>query len=307
MGAIYPLILDKKRTLMIDKMKERHFTYLMVLAMLLWGGGWSALKILTYELPMDVIIFWRFFIMSLSFLPILYFFKTPMKLNINSIKYVAGSSVLNISFMFSSFLGIKYGYAGAGSVIITTFSPIMTFLLVAIIFRKRLSNIQYFGLFLGLIGGYILLQLNDLELFLNSSNIYFLLCAIIWAGVTILSQHSQKHIHPVHYSFLISIVATIFTFIYAYNSDLLSVFSQGLEFWIAMIYLAVLGQSVATTIFFIASGKLGSEKTSSFMFLVPVFALASAWIILDEPMQLHIILGGVISMLAVYYINKKNN
>jgi drug/metabolite transporter (DMT)-like permease len=279
----------------------------MVLAMLLWGGGWSALKILTYELPMDVIIFWRFFIMSLSFLPILYFFKTPMKLNINSIKYVAGSSVLNISFMFSSFLGIKYGYAGAGSVIITTFSPIMTFLLVAIIFRKRLSNIQYFGLFLGLIGGYILLQLNDLELFLNSSNIYFLLCAIIWAGVTILSQHSQKHIHPVHYSFLISIVATIFTFIYAYNSDLLSVFSQGLEFWIAMIYLAVLGQSVATTIFFIASGKLGSEKTSSFMFLVPVFALASAWIILDEPMQLHIILGGVISMLAVYYINKKNN
>lgn len=307
MGAIYPLILDKKRTLMIDKMKERNFTYLMILAMLLWGGGWSALKILTYELPMDVIIFWRFFIMSLSFLPILYFFKTPMKLNINSIKYVAGSSVLNISFMFSSFLGIKYGYAGAGSVIITTFSPIMTFLLVAIIFRKRLSNIQYFGLFLGLIGGYILLQLNDLELFLNSSNIYFLLCAIIWAGVTILSQHSQKHIHPVHYSFLISIVATIFTFIYAYNSDLLSVFSQGLEFWIAMIYLAVLGQSVATTIFFIASGKLGSEKTSSFMFLVPVFALASAWIILDEPMQLHIILGGVISMLAVYYINKKNN
>jgi len=278
----------------------------MLLAMLLWGGGWTALKILTYELPMDVIIFWRFFFMSLSFLPILYFFKKPLVLTKDSLKYVAGSSVLNIAFMVSSFMGIKYGYAGAGSVIITTFSPIMTFLLVALLFRKKLQNKQYFGLLLGIVGGYILLQLNNPSLFFNSSNIYFLLCAALWAGVTILSQHSQKHIHPIHYSFLISVVATLVTFIYAYNANLMAVFSQGLEFWIAMIYLAVLGQSVATTIFFIASGKLGSEKTSSFMFLVPLFALASAWLILDEPLELHILVGGGVSMLAVYFINKKH-
>jgi drug/metabolite transporter (DMT)-like permease len=181
----------------------------------------------------------------------------------------------------------------------------MTFLLVALIFRKNLSRLQYIGLFLGLLGGYVLLQLDDLSLFLNGSNIYFLLCATIWAGVTILSQHSQKHIHPVHYSFLISIVATISSFIYAYDSDLLVVFEQDSTFWIALIYLAVLGQTVATTIFFIASGKLGSQKTSSFMFLVPVFALLSAWFILDEKIELHIIIGGFISMLAVYFLNKK--
>lgn len=73
-----------------------------------------------------------------------------------------------------------------------------------------------------------------------------------------------------------------------------------------MIYLAVLGQSVATTIFFMASGKLGSEKTSSYMFLIPIFALFIAWFVLDEPLQTHIIIGGAISMLAVVFINKKN-
>ena len=111
----------------------------MLLAMLLWGGGWTALKILTYSLPMDIIIFWRFFLMSLAFLPILYYFKMPLKFNRGALKYVAGSSILNISFMVFSFMGIKYGLAGSGSVIITTFSPIMTFILVAIIFRKNLS------------------------------------------------------------------------------------------------------------------------------------------------------------------------
>ncbi|MDH4944766.1 DMT family transporter [Sulfurimonas sp. C5] len=278
---------------------------LMILAMFFWGSGWSALKILTYELPMDVVVFWRFFFMSLTFIPVLIYFNKPLRLTKDSLKFILSSSVLNVSFMFSSFYGIKYGLAGAGSVIITTFSPIMTFLLVALLFRNRLHNRQYFGLLLGLVGGYILLQLNDFSLFLNSANLYYLLCAVIWAGVTVLSQHSQKHIHPVHYSFFISVVATVFMFFYSYDSNLSAVFDQDLKFWSALIYLAVFGQTIATTIFFIASGKLGSEKTSSYMFLVPVFALLSASVLLDESMQLHVIVGGVISMLAVYFINKK--
>jgi len=287
------------------KNDDRLYQKLLLLAMLFWGGGWTALKILTYNLPMEVIVFWRFFLMSLSFLPILYFFKKPIKLNWDNLKYILGSSVLNIAFMVSSFYGIKYGFAGAGSVIITTFSPIMTFLLVAILFRKNISTKQYFGLILGLMGGYILLELNNFELFLNGSNFYFLLCATIWAGVTVLSQHSHKHIHPIHYSFFISLIATVVTFIYAKDAPLMAVFSQGVDFWIAMIYLAVFGQTIATTIFFIASGKLGSQKTSSFMFLVPLFALLSAWVVLDEPIQLHVIIGGAISMIAVYFINKR--
>ena len=286
-------------------MKDKQYSYFLVLAMLLWGGGWTALKILTYDLEIEVIIFWRFFIMSISFLPILYFIKIPLTLNRMSLSYIAGSSILNIAFMVSSFLGIKYGLAGAGSVIITTLSPVATFLLVAIIFRKRVQSRQLLGLSLGIAGGVILLQLNDIELFFNSSNIYFLLCALIWAGVSILSGHSHRYIHPIHYSFFISVIATIATFIYAYDSALSSVFSQGWEFWSAMIYLAVFGQTVATTIFFMASGVLGSQKTSSFMFLIPLFALLSAWIILDEPIQMHIVIGGTISMIAVLFINKK--
>jgi drug/metabolite transporter (DMT)-like permease len=95
------------------------------------------------------------------------------------------------------------------------------------------------------------------------------------------------------------------SFLYAKDSNLAAVFQQNSQFWIALIYLAVFGQAVATTIFFIASGKLGSEKTSSFMFLVPLFALFSAWLILGEPIELHIIIGGLIAMLAVYFINKR--
>jgi len=286
-------------------MHTSHFTLLLILAMFLWGAGWSALKILTYELEMPIILFWRFFLMSITFLPILFFLKKPISLNKSSLKFILSSSVLNIAFMVSSFFGIKYGTAGAGGVIITTLSPIMTFILVYIVFKTKLHLNQLIGIVIGLIGAFVMLELNDMNLFFNGSNIYFLLCAMIWAGVTVLSQHSHLHIHPVHYSFFISVIATIVTFIYGYSSDLSKVFSQSKEFWIALIYLAVLGQSLATTIYFIASSKLGSEKTSSFMFLVPLFALLTASLLLNEDIQKHILIGGFFSMLAVYFINKK--
>jgi len=288
------------------KNETRKYQYLLLFAMLLWGGGWTALKILTEALPMDIIIFWRFFLMSLSFIPLLYLFKKPLHLSQKALPYILGSSLLNIAFMVSAFYGIKYGLAGAGSVIITSLSPLMTFLFMLILFQKRIHKLQYIGLILGIIGGFIILELQEYQLFFDGSNAYFLLCAIIWAGVTILSQKSAQEIHPIHYSFYISIIATLFSYFYASSSDLSAVFSQGLSFWVALLYLAVLGQTVATTIFFMASAKLGSQQSSSFMFLVPVFALASAWIILDEPIQMHIIVGGFISMLAVYFINRSD-
>lgn len=233
------------------------------------------------------------------------FFKEPIRLGKKSLKFIFASTILNIGFMVSSYFGVKYGFAGSAGVIITTLSPVMTFLLIAIIFRKRLLNVQYFGLFIGVIGGVIMLELHNYQDFFLGANLYFLLCAVFWAGVTMLSQHSQVHIHPVHYSFFISVVATFFTFIYGFNDNLLAVFDEGLKFWSALIYLAVLGQSVATTIFYIASGKLGSEKTSSYMFLVPLFALLIAYFFLDEPLEYHILAGGTLSMVAVYFINKK--
>ena len=277
---------------------------LLVFSMLLWGGGWSALKILTNSAEIEIILFWRFFLMSIAFIPILIYLNKPINISKSSLKYVLSSSVLNVAFMVSSYYGIKYGTAGAGGVAITTLSPIMTFLLVYLVFRKKLNMNQAIGLIIGFVGGFILLELNDFSLFLNGSNIYFLYCAIIWAGVTMLSQHSHKHIHPVHYSFIISIIATIVTFIYGYSYGLESVFSQSTKFWIALIYLAVFAQSIATTIYFIASAKLGSQVTSSFMFLVPLFAVLIAWLLLNESIELHILVGGSLSILAVYFINK---
>ena len=270
--------------------------------MFLWGAGWPALKVLTYELPLEVVSFWRFFLMIFAFIPILYFFKQPLVLKKEAIIYIIPSAILNVLFMVFAFIGVEKGFAGSGGVIITTLSPVLTFILVSLIFKKHPPKMQIVGLIIGFIGGLIMLQINALHF--NGAEFYFLLCATVWAILTLIAQQSHKVIHPIHYSFFIAIVASVIFFFIALPYDILAVTSQGIKFWSGLLYLAILGQTIATTIYFIASGKLGSAHASSYMFLVPIFALVTSYFMLGEKVEIHILIGGMITISGVYLINR---
>ncbi len=273
--------------------------------MLFWGGGWTALKILTESVGVEVLTFWRFFIMFISFIPILILMKEPLKLPKKGIKYILGSAFLNIFFMFFAFLGVKHSTAGSGGVIITILSPLFTFILSIFILKQRHNRLQYLGLFIGLLGGIIMLNIHNNEAF-NFGEFYFILASLTWAGITLLAQKSHLHINTVHYSFFISVISTVLLFFISFPYDTAVIFQQDSRFWIALLYLGIFGQTIATTIFMIASGRLGSTRASSYMFLVPLFALLVAYLVLGESIKMHIILGGTISLFAVLLINRKS-
>lgn len=289
--------------------EHRGLVYMMLLAMTLWGAGWVALKILTPHASFEVITFWRFAIMFVSFIPIILLMKPKLCVPKKSWKYIILAAVLNISFMVFSFFGIKFGTASGGAVIITTLTPLCTFLLMRVLVKKKMTSYQVVGITLGLIGGIIMLEVGfvSYETFFAKGNLFYIFASIIWAFITMLSQASHRHLNPVHYSFVISLIGTIIAFLGTLHTDLGIVFNQGVSFWVALIFLGVFGQTVATTIYYIASGRLGSSQASSFMFIVPLTALLLAYIILDEALELTVLVGGVISLCAVYLINKKPN
>lgn len=273
--------------------------------MFLWGGGWSALKILTASVGVEVLSLWRFIIMFFAFIPILIYIKVPLHLPRKSLVYILTSSVLNVAFMIFAYLGVEISTAGNGGVIITVLSPLFTFILSLLFFKLRYTKKQYIGLFIGLLGGLIMLNIVNIELFIEGGEFYFILAAITWAGVSALAQQSHAYIHPIHYSFFIASFSMLILFVINISEDISLVFEQDLKFWSALLYLGVFGQTIATTIYFVASGKLGSSHASSFMFLVPFFALLISFLVLDESLKVHIILGGVISLFSVYLINKR--
>lgn len=271
--------------------------------MMLWGAGWPVLKILSETVSWEVATFWRLALMSIAFIPVLWWNKKPLLLAKPAWISVGISGALYAFFMVLSFWGVQVGTAGAGGVIITTLSPIITVLIAIVFARFRPSKHHYFGLGLGLVGGMVMVELWKGNILANEGNLIFIFAALIWSVVSVLSQYSREYLDPIRYTFFVGLIATVVMFFVAFPHGILQVFDQGVRFWSALLYLAIMTQTVASTIYFIASGKVGSGKASSFMLLVPVFALVSSYELLGEIPSIPLMVGGAMSIAAVYWIN----
>jgi drug/metabolite transporter (DMT)-like permease len=278
--------------------------------MILWGLSWPTAKIVTgYGLNSNTLLFWRFFLTSLGFIPIAFFYKIKLKINKRDILHVIIGGLTLYLYNELFFLGLKHGLSGKGGVLVTTLNPILTFLVIWLITRKPINLKEKFGLFLGFIGGLIILQVWELKLsvIFSLGNIYFLLAALAWVFVTISSSQTKGKIDSLTYSFYAYIFTTIFSLFTLNFSQISHSFDLGFIFWINMFFISIVVTSVATTIYFKTTTILGSSKSSSFIFLVPVSALFGSYIILGEIPKNSTILGGLICLIAVYLINKKAN
>jgi drug/metabolite transporter (DMT)-like permease len=276
----------------------------MLFSMMLWGAGWPVLKILSVSVSWEVATFWRLALMTLAYLPVLWWTKKPIRLAKPAWFTVALSGLLYSLFMVLSFLGVQVATAGAGGMIITTLSPVLIVLIAIIFSGFRPSKHHLFGLVLGLVGGMVMVEVWSGTLLSNVGNLVFILAALTWSILSVLAQNSRQYLDPIRYSFFLGLIATFCMFLMAFGHGIMDVFDQGLRFWIALLYLSVMTQTVATTIYFVASGKLGSAKAGSYMLLVPVFALASSYVLLGEIPSTSLVVGGAMSIVAVYWINQ---
>jgi drug/metabolite transporter (DMT)-like permease len=76
-------------------------------------------------------------------------------------------------------------------------------------------------------------------------------------------------------------------------------------FWGNLLFASIITTTLATTMYFYATSKIGAEKASSFIFTVPFTAALSSYFILGEAIQLHTIIGGFLGIAAVWMINRK--
>jgi drug/metabolite transporter (DMT)-like permease len=285
--------------------KAALFNSLVVVSMIIWGGSWVSGKVIADVLPAETLTFWRFLINLVSFVPILVLLRQPIKLNRSASVYILLGSVCMGLYLYLFFKGLTYGFAGVGGVMVSTMVPLATFIFSVILLKQKLVRKDYIGLALGLIGGCILLEIWSLDwnnLFI-SGNIYFLLCAVLWALLTICSQKAAEWVSPLVFSFFVYAFCSVLYFFLALPKEILGVFKQGSFFWLNMLYLAIISSTLATTVYFFASSRLSSYKASSFVFLVPFSALMLSWIFLGEVPKISTITGGLTALVAVYLIN----
>ena len=76
------------------------------------------------------------------------------------------------------------------------------------------------------------------------------------------------------------------------------------RFYINFFLVSIGAMSFGTSIYIYSTPILGPAKVSVFIFSVPFIAMGTAYLVLNEPFTIKIVIGGLLSLLSIYIINK---
>ena len=275
----------------------------MSLAMFSWAIAWTNAKIVGEYLSFYNLVFFRFLLGFLSLLPFIIIKKNPFPKMVD-LKYILIPSLLFFVYNIAFFKGTHYGLAGTGGVLVTTLNPLCTILIMSLI-NKRIIKKEVVGMFLGVIGGIIIMNLHKEGMvnIVNSNNIYFIICAITWGVMTVSVNYAQKRINPYIFICLCYLFTMIISFPFT-NLGELNMSDLDFRFYINFFLVSIGAMSFGTSIYIYSTPILGPAKVSVFIFSVPFIAMGTAYLVLNEPFTINIVIGGLLSLLSIYIINK---
>jgi len=293
---------------MQDTKNTRKYFIWMIVAMIFWGFSWTVGKIAAEHANAEVAAFWRYGISFITIIPVVLYLKTPLKTDKIGFLYMLAAGVLTSVFNYLFFAGLSHGDAGYGGTMVTSLSPIFTYILSIAIFGTKISTTQIVALSLGILGAFILLRVpSEGFAFLNLQSSYFLGCALVWALVTIISQKAAKRTSLMFYSLVVFGITAFINMLFALPYHPFDFNAYDNTFWLSILFMGVLPGTFSTALYFVSAGKIGAHRTGVFMFIVPVGAIASSWLVFGEDIALSTVIGCVLAFVAVVLFNMKKS
>jgi len=265
----------------------------------LWGSAFMFIKVATPEFGPIALVNTRLLIASLIFLPIL-LQKKYIHLLKPIWKQVLVLSIMNNAIPFTL---ISYASFGADSNILAILNATTAFNTMIIAYLwigESVSLKQLFGLILGFIGIFILVNPQNSDTTLIAS-LSALLAAFFYSYSTVYIQRQSVNANKmvlIGWSIVFSAVFMIPVSIFNLPETLPSASAIGSAFWLG---------AVSTGLGFLGYvrliDKIGAVKTSTVAYFLPVFGIIWGSIFLDEKITYTIILGCLIVLIGIYLSN----
>ncbi|MFZ3053195.1 MAG: DMT family transporter [Sulfuricurvum sp.] len=278
----------------------------MIVAMLFWGVAWTAGKVAAEHSNAEVAAFWRYAISFMTIIPVVWYLKTPLKSDKIGYLYMLAAGALTSLFNYLFFAGLSHGQAGYGGTMVTALAPLLTYFMSIVIFGITITTRQIIALTIGIFGASILLRIpSEGFAFLNIESSYFLGCALVWSLVTIVSQKATKRADPMFYTVIVFGITTFINMLFALPHHPFDFGAYDVVFWWTILFIGVIPGTFSTALFFLSAGKVGAHRTGVFMFIVPVGAIISSWIVYGETLALSTLVGCLLAFVAVVLFNIK--
>lgn len=199
-------------------------------------------------------------------------------------------------YQWTFILGVTRTASGNGSLIMATV-PMWTAILARLLLGEKLSTQAKVGLVIAFLGTSIVALQKDLQGGESPllGNLFMLLAALTWAWGTVQSRKVLPYISPMRLSAISSTSMLPLQFLFALDS--VQAFVPQLSetrVWGPLVYAGLLSTGLALPMWSYGVRHSGAAQAAVFQNLVPIVAIASAWLINREPVTGSQILGGAL-------------
>ncbi len=214
-------------------------------------------------------------------------------------------------FLYNAFFftGLQTVPAGRAALIIAS-APIVISILSAVLMGERLTRNKILGALISLSGAAIVLSGGDIPaLFqggLSHGDVMILGCVAAWTAYSVAGGRVMRRLDPLLAVTWSCIIGALMLVTPALTNGLLADISRAsLVDWGNILFLGVIATGVAFTWYYAGIKAIGAARAGIFINLVPVFAIAMGYVILNEPVTSSLLSGGAMVISGVYLTNRQ--
>ncbi|HJW28470.1 MAG TPA: EamA family transporter, partial [Saprospiraceae bacterium] len=126
-----------------------------------------------------------------------------------------------------------------------------------------------------------------------------------WAIATLYTKRQAVHFNPYFSLGLQMLISGIV--LYSFSSATgraIPVTAIAWQTWVAVAYLVIFGSLIAFICYLYALQNLATEQASIYAYINPIVAVVFGSIIFDEKLTIYLAIGGLVTLLGVYLVNR---
>ena len=273
---------------------------------IIWGSTYLLNKVVVSELPPFFLASIRFLTAGISMITIAAILKVDLSISKKQLLNTVIISFLFLVYGNSVFVwALQYLSSGFSSLIAST-QPLFVLIIMKIVDRKPLKLKSLIGIFLGVIGMYLLISQREITTTENSflGIAVMLTCVLSWSyGSVFVSKATlpKNYLVSAGYQMIIGGLIQI-TISICLQETWSSPLDWSSNVQLSMFLLVIFGGIIAFTAFNYLLKTVSTEKVATAAYVNPIIALFMGWYFLDEKLTTQSIVASIILLTGVYFI-----
>ncbi len=287
----------------------------LVVTAVIWGGTWVAARYAVQEAEPLGIAVWRFFFAAASLL-LLVVWRYGRLPGLSRREWLlviglgaSGIFIYNLFFLY----GMQHITAGRGALVVAA-TPVITLLAAAWLLKEGMTPLKALGSAVAFAGCLTVIGRGDPFALLHGrvglADLMILGCAFMWSIYTLIGRLGTQSLAArklgalvmTAYASCAGFAMLLVTALLVDPASLVPDYSP--LAWMAILFLGLLGTTLGFTWFAAAVQKIGAQRASIFINLVPVAAVLQGALLLHERLDASVLAGGALVIAGVLLIQR---